>query len=504
MRRLLIIAVCLGALGLAREIPHGLGFRKAPRFIGTPAVSNPLPPMALPAHPFLAAQGQNGMHSDSYSSGTYAWSGPLGHNPQIKSRSFGVIGGECATVVFDGNGNLITVAGKFTGMKLLLLDPESLHILASYDLPNRESNKTLNMSKIMNDTSGGGYFHLDYAHRPVIATAERRVQVFEAVQSGRSYQWNLVEDYDLNVALPNDALITDAVPDYNGQIWFITRQGIVGTVQRGSGVIQTMQLPGEEIQNSVSIAADGVYLVSDHALYRFEAPNGMPQWTWRETYDRGTSVKPGSLNQGSGTTPTLVGDDLVAICDNADGQINVLVYERLPGFVGNRLIVQQPVFTYGKSTTDNSLIGYDNSVVVVNNYGYEGPFSNPRTEPGITRIDIDPSHQGWNVAWTSQEASQSTVPKLSIGNGLLYVYTRLDNTKKRVQAWYLTAIDFRTGQTVYKIFMGTGVLWNNNYAPITLGPNGSAYAGCLNGLIRIRDGLPGEPKQKRRRLGLFN
>lgn len=33
---------------------------------------------------------------------------------------------------------------------------------------------------------------------------------------------------------------------------------------------------------------------------------------------------------GSGTTPTLVGNDFVAISDNADGQVNVVVYHQPP------------------------------------------------------------------------------------------------------------------------------------------------------------------------------
>ncbi len=488
----------------AREIPHGRGFRKVPRFIGQPAQPQPLPPQVQPVHPHMAAQGRNGMHADSYSSGATNTGGPLGHNPQVRSRALGLIGGECGTVCFDSQGRVIAVSGKFTGMRLLLLDPETLEILAEHDLPNRKSNLTFNMDKILNDTSGGGYFHLDDQDRPVIANADRHLQIFEVIDYRGKLRWNLVSDFDLNPVLSPDALVTDAIPAWNGLIWFITRQGLIGTVDPSTGQIETTQLPGEEIQNSLAVAPDGVYLVSDHALYRFEAnAQGQPVSTWRETYDRGTGVKPGSLNQGSGTTPTLLGDDLVAICDNADSQINVLVYERLPGFTGNRLIVQQPVFTAGASTTDNSLIGYDGSLLCVNNYGYEGPFSNPRTEPGIVRIDIAPNHQSWSIAWQSNEASQSTVPKLAIGNGLVYVYTRLDGTKDKVQAWYLTALDWRTGDTVFKIFMGTGKLWNNNYAPITLSPQGVAYIGCLNGIIRVRDGLPGEPLQKRRKFGFF-
>jgi hypothetical protein len=52
--------------------------------------------------------------------------------------------------------------------------------------------------------------------------------------------------------------------------------------------------------------------------------------------------------------------------------------------------------------------------------------------------------------------------------------------------WYWTALDFRTGRTVYKRLAGTGSLYNNNYAGIVLGPDGSEYLGVLGGIISIR------------------
>jgi len=50
-----------------------------------------------------------------------------------------------------------------------------------------------------------------------------------------------------------------------------------------------------------------------------------------------------------------------------------------------------------------------------------------------------------------------------------------------------TAIDFRSGQTIYKRLASTGLGFNNNYAPVTLGPDGTAYVGVLAGLVSLRD-----------------
>ena len=124
------------------------------------------------------------------------------------------------------------------------------------------------------------------------------------------------------------------MPDWDGRIWFFTQQGTVGTLDRETGAVQVTQLPdGEEVTNSVATdETGGMYVVSTHALYRLDATAaGVPEVTWREAYDRGTRLKPGNLSQGSGTTPTLLGDRWVAINDNADPQTNVLVYDRRKG-----------------------------------------------------------------------------------------------------------------------------------------------------------------------------
>ena len=58
-------------------------------------------------------------------------------------------------------------------------------------------------------------------------------------------------------------------------------------------------------------AQGGVFIVSNYAMYRFDASrSGGPQVTWREPYDRGTMQKPGQVQQGSGTTPTLLGTSM--------------------------------------------------------------------------------------------------------------------------------------------------------------------------------------------------
>jgi hypothetical protein len=41
---------------------------------------------------------------------------------------------------------------------------------------------------------------------------------------------------------------------------------------------------------------------------------------------------------------------------------------------------------------------------------------------------------------------------------------------------------------VWSQLVGSGLGYNNNYAPVSLGPDGVAYVGTLGGLVRIADG----------------
>lgn len=474
---------------------------ECPKYYGEPAEASPLEKVNVPQHPYLALEGTNGMHGNSYNTGTYDYMGPLGINPVVNSLSLNVFGGLVATLTFDSQGRIMCVSGNVVGFRLLLIDADTLEILAETRLPQRASTKeffkTFDFSLISSDTSGGAYFHLLDGDRPIIGNSDNVVQIFKVDESGDKPEWVVEQEYDLMPYLPEGSFITDAVPDYDGRIWFVTRPGEVGFIDPDTKEVKMIKLEGEEIQNSLAIAEDGVYIVSDFAMYRFDVDqDGNPYYSWRTEYDRGTTLKPGAINQGSGTTPSLLdvpcsGGSIRKLCgitDNADGRVNLVVYDRITG----ETIDTVPLFEEGHSVGENSLIAHGRSFIVENNYSDTGSgflVKNPTSYPGVTRIDMNEDCTACEVVWESQEASCTVVPKLSTANGLVYLYTREinDDIPEDAVAWYFTAVDFETGETVYKVFTGTGRNWNNSYGPITIGPNGSAYVGVFNGLISITD-----------------
>ncbi len=324
----------------------------------------------------------------------------------------------------------------------------------------------------------------------MIPTSLRHIWVVGQTNGPLGPSFTLARDYDVSAAVPAGDSIVSTMPDWSGRIWFVSAAGVVGTIDPASGRVSSLSL-GEKIGNSFAVdETGGVFIVSDGAMYRFDASaSGAPAVTWREPYANTGVKKPGQTEAGSGTTPTLMGSQYVAITDNAD-PMDVVVYKRAKSTSKARLVCVQPVFEQGASDTDQSLIGAGRSMVVENNYGYSGLTATEQgatTSPGIERVDINSKGTGCRKVWHSDERAPSVVPKLSLATGLVYTYTK-PMLSDGTDAWYFTAIDFFTGRTVYKRLAGTGLGFNNNYAPVSIGPDASEYVGALGGLARLWDG----------------
>jgi hypothetical protein len=464
-----------------------------------PAISH----LPVPQHPFLAPNGQSNMHNDAYMTDTYETDGPSGASPVVQLERYSDGVNTCVTVAFDAEGRILTTSAVLIRYSLLLLDPESLEVLATYPLPPRDISDPLFP---YDDTSGATYFVVDDQDRILLADSENAVQIVRYSEDDGEFVQ--VASYDLSDAVatmdtPARDHVQMTIPDWDGErLWFTTRYGIVGTIDTGSGAVRTIDLEAEEIENSFAVGEDGVYIVSDHAMYRLNADGaGAPSIDWRTEYDRGTRVKPSNFNQGSGTTPQLFGD-LVAIGDNAEPRMNVLFMRRSDG----SLACSIPVFEDGRSTTENALPGLvregpdglEYSVIVDNNYGIDranilGPgMCWTDHAGGLVRIDVVPDGAGTyrcTQVWHSTQRSSQVLPKLSLSNGLLYVYTYEQRTDGEYD-FRLTAVDFETGLTAFSVPTGTGLDYANFGQPLALGPDGAAYLGTMGGLLRVADGAP--------------
>jgi hypothetical protein len=450
-------------------------------FTGSPATAQPLPHEPIAQNPFLAPNGSNSMHDDAYASDAYEVSGPLGRDLQVRSATYGV--SECATIAFDSRGRIVGLCGGLEGFTMRLLDQTTLAQIAQLKTSTRD---LLSLSNPFSDICGGTYFYLDGHDVAYVLTTTKQIWTVQVGATGLTRTGT----YDVSAQVPGDDCVVATMPDWSGRIFFATQQGRVGVVDPVTGAVKVLEFPGEGIFNSLAGDETGaIYVVTTQRLAAVEADaTGTPVVRWSQTYDRGTRTKPGQLSQGSGTTPTLIGHDLVAITDNAEPRMHVIFYRR-SGSGGDREICRVPVFGDGASATENSLAyAGGRSVIVENNYGYAGVQSTilgRTTAPGVARVDLE-DDGSCRVAWTNQISAPTSVPKVSLGNGLLYVYTKAASNLLD-DSWYFTAIDVRTGATVWKQRTGNGIQWNNHYASIYLGRDGAAYMPTVAGLIRFQD-----------------
>jgi hypothetical protein len=448
-------------------------------FVGSAATPHRIHAPAVPRHPFMAPNGLSNIHDDAYQSDTYLGGGPLGPDIATSSAFFDR---ECASITFDSKGRLVTICVGLDRPVLAMLNPDTLEPLATFDLPPR----TPGGGNPFTDFSGGGYFYLDQRDRAVAPTTTRHVLVI-AETGGPGFE--VRRDYDLTGVVSSDDKIISALPDWRGRTWFASVNGVVGYVGRRGHKVHARSL-GEPIGNSFAVDERGsVYVVTDGALYRLRAVRGRVRTMWRHGYANTGEVKPGQTQAGSGTTPTLLGGGrYVAITDNAD-PVDIVVFRRASHPGGRRVVCREPVFKKGASSTDQSLIGAGRSMIAENNYGYSiaATEMGGTTKPGLQRVDVDRDGHGCHTLWRSHERAPSVVPKLALGNGVVYTYTK-PKRDDDADAWYLTALDFRTGKTDWRRLSGVGLGFNNNYAPVTLAPNGTAYLGVLGGVTRFADG----------------
>jgi hypothetical protein len=245
----------------------------------------------------------------------------------------------------------------------------------------------------------------------------------------------------------------------------VSHGGRVGVVDDGR--VRTLDV-AEQVSQPLTVTRDGVYVVTDEALYRIGAGAGArPVAAWRAPYDG-----------GSGSPPVVLSSGLVAVADGAD-EMHVVLHRAGDG----EEVCRAAVFGDG-GATDGGLVAAGNAVVVQNAHGYGGPLSTVlgrATTRGLALVDSDCA-----VAWSVDLDVPSSPPAVSIASGLTFVYLKR-HSWLGVDAWYLGAVDLRTGGLVYAVRTGLNVLADSHHGAVTLGPDGSAYVPVLGGIVRVRD-----------------
>ncbi len=489
-----------------------------------------------PPHPYMG-RSLNSMHEDAYNTDVSKSHGPLGRNTKWEYVKIDDKPAMCPTFVVDSRGRLITIAITKKDVELRRIDPSSLRTIHKVALPAPSKRKRFKRAfkfladpdSVFENVSGGPYLYVDNRDRIVVPTVNDQIRIYEQQETSKGPRFAEVARLPLSKSNSRPQGIGDGdgivgvLPDWlrPDMLWFVSADGVVGLVHARTGTLRSYRLkPGEDIRNSLAVCMEGAFVLSSRALYRFRIGGGnAPEKVWEapyatcDTYDaRGkhhTKDKPGQLGCGSGTTPTLFGDDLVAVGDLAKPHMNVVVYNRATG----QLVGAHPIFTPadghhqpGRSHSENSFIAYGNSLIVCNTYGYTSPFNdNKQIDGGLVRVDVNPEAapgERLKTVWCTPFRIWSTTPKLSRENRIIYTYTFLPNER----AWYAIGIRYLDGREAFRVKVSapnkdkpSGILpkryeydqFDNSWGPVFLGPGPrgrpAMYVGMVRGFLRLVD-----------------
>lgn len=441
-------------------------------------------PFATP-NPFMAPLGLASLHNDAESSDAGPLPGPGAHLNAI----FGYpLLAACPTIMQGTDGLVLALCtSDLTQTPTIFLIDPARHVPIFVPLAKLQVAK--------GSLLGGVYAYLDNNNQVVMIDGTNHLlRIAHAKEQGPLGCWKLIvtESTDLSGAIPAGDNSVGLVPDYAGNVWFATGNGVVGAAKTGGGVA-TVQLPaGEQVANSISSAPSGrVAVATTFALYELNLDIlGNPQILWRAAYDRGPARKPGQLSWGTGSTPVyfgpVTGADYLTIVDNASPQVHALIYQSGTG----QLICQQTVLTLGGPGSENAPIGLGNSVFVSSTYGYPypavpagAPPAVPPTAPfvgGMTRVDVD--NPGCHTVWENKVRS-AALPHLSAADGLLYTITRIGCDKTTpLDIFAYGVVDGGTGRLLWEQPKSITILSDPLQTPTMVLTDHRAMQGNLTGL----------------------
>nr|WP_246442999.1 hypothetical protein [Rhodococcus triatomae] len=456
------------------------------------AHAQPWGPLA-PPNPFLGPTGTSTMHGDAGSSDATPFAGPGAGPVSVGSAP---LAAACPTLLEGSDGMIVALCTSVLGQvpTVHLIDPSALPRDGVAFGGASVAQLPLEKGSLL----GGVYAYLDDADRLVAVDGHRQLVRVAHSRTAGGWSLRIDESTDLRGSIAEDDAVTGLAPDWDGTVWFATGKGIVGTVDQ-AGAVRTVALPeGEQVQNSISTSPHGTAVATTHALYELTTgADGSPHVVWRAPYDRGGARKPGQLSWGTGSTPTYfgpqAGTEYVAIVDNADEQVSLLVYRSGTG----ELVCSQPVLAEGGPGSENSPIGIGNTVIVAGTYGYPYPTvpdgagpAVPESAPftgGMTRVDLDSS--GCHTVWENGVRS-SAVPHLSTADGLVYTVARGEmlgssTTTTPVDGFAFTAVDPVSGAVLHTTPMPGTIVNDPLQMSALITPRGEYVQGTITGVVAV-------------------
>ncbi|OAA36486.1 Quinonprotein alcohol dehydrogenase-like protein [Metarhizium rileyi] len=451
---------------------------------------------------------------------------PLGVNTTVESYNIPSFG----PIFWDDHGRPTTTIVLEGGVAYLVaLDPKTFEILATYPPLNEES--SLRLSTVIYTQVLGNLI--------VSADGHQNILEIERIDSDDGPSFVKKRETSLSGHIEEHLNLIGIGHDTSGNVWFAT--GGIATLHAPSassatvgyikpdGKIHAAQFENSQIENNFAVNGARVFMVTAPAassaapgekgyLYALEAgPDGV-KVVFKTPYEAGDGIKKGALSRGTGASPSLLGPKYVAITDNANGQVNINIYEQYPEQTEKvEPICKVPIFEAGASAVENAMVAYwdgDSTYSVIANNFFNapsafqaftgrnwplndallnGPFNNlTQMAPGMVRVDLDEKTMTCKTRWYNRDVRTHVSPMLSTRTGLLYVSTQdYELALKGSYQYYLAAFDFESGKEVWRVRKGAGGAFLAILPPV-LTPDAGVGQCVVRGFIKARDGRSDE------------
>ena len=273
-------------------------------------------------------------------------------------------------------------------------------------------------------------------------------------KNNADWHFTITHTYTLKTDV-KDFQFVAITPDWKGNIWFASYNAMAGFLNPENGkfsIIHLSENNEEIVANSISSSPDGIAIATTHALYFLSRNKKKPQVIWQKEYDRGNRVKPGKLSWGTGSSPTFFGDktghEYLTILDAGTSGTHLNIYNSKSGeLIGQQLAFEGDV----DQGSENSPIGFKNTVIIASTYGFQYPASSIATDEvgtlkkGMQRIDLI-SGSGAKSIWFNKEVRTTSVPKLGKDSKVIYFIHQDDE-----EQYFYAMVDFKTGEIIKKV-----------------------------------------------------
>lgn len=463
-------------------------------------------------HPYLSQSQWPIVHHSTFQEAAAPFAGPqLPQGGEFRVDFLPEIQGP-APALFDSKGNILVMGVDAFNKKhiFMKLDYETLEILASYEISISNPLEGLYSFVDNEDCWWNGYYYV------ISRICFKGNEMFEDMH------------IDLAKEFPDkfneDDSIVGIVPLYTTpgmyDLSFVT-QGLKPVLENGyftkkvigakAGVLRVnkdktlnvfvKEFPDENITNNFAVdPEDGIYVLTNGHAWKLRLDNGAGggelKVLWSVPYESGEPIpkfpcsspsidtcallaiqQSVKFADGSGTTPTLIGDnyEYVAFADGSR-PMRIIVLRTSDGSevpVDNPVPIQDPA-----TQTENTISAYGKEFAIESNYtkgaaGYEivGEYGSEEVKLKWVNLDV---------------FAPNAVPLISGESNAFYLY-EMEGTDpfSSDSKWYVTALDLDTGNILWRQYIGDGLQHNSTYAPLSIDEKGRMYIGLFGGFMRL-------------------